>query len=65
VSAVLDAITVVGALLAAVGLLLTLSTWHGLDRRMPTQILPRRLTLTLLGAGVALLMIAAAGAAFP
>jgi hypothetical protein len=64
-STALGAIAVAGGLLLVVGLILALATSGGLDERMPTQVPPRRLALTIVGAGVALLAVAAAGAAFP
>jgi hypothetical protein len=56
---------VAGGLLVAVGLLNVLAAWGGLDERMRTQVVPRRVAAYLIAAGVALLLIAMVASAFP
>lgn len=65
VESVLRVLAAAGGLLVALGLLLVVGAWGGLDERMPTQVPPRRLAACPIVAGLALLVIAAVAAAFP
>ena len=56
---------VAGGLLVAVGVLNVLAAWGGLDEGVPTQVVPRRVAVYLIAAGVALLLIAAVASVFP
>ena len=63
--ALFEAIGFVGGVLVAVGLVVILMAWGGMDQRMPTQVPPRRLARYPIAAGAALLVVAAVGLMVP
>jgi multisubunit Na+/H+ antiporter MnhB subunit len=65
VDALFEAIGFVGGVLVAVGLVVILMAWGGMDQRMPTQVPPRRLARYPIAAGALLLVVAAVGLIVP
>jgi hypothetical protein len=62
---VFRAIAVTGGLVAAVGVVVVLMAWGGLDERMPMQVPPRRFARYAFAAGGLLIAIGAVGLAVP
>ncbi len=60
-----EAVGFVGGVLVAVGLVMILMAWGGMDERMPTQVPPRRLARYPIAAGTLLLAVAAVGLIVP
>ena len=60
-----EAIGFVGGVLVAMGLVVILMAWGGMDDRMPTQVPPRRLARYPIAAGALLLVVAAVGLIVP
>lgn len=60
-----EAIGFVGGVLVAMGLVVILMAWGGMDERMPTQVPPRRLARYPIAAGALLLVVAAVGLIVP
>jgi multisubunit Na+/H+ antiporter MnhB subunit len=65
VDGLFEAIGFVGGVLVAVGLVVILMAWGGMDERMPTQVPPRRLARYPIAAGTLLLVVAAVGLIVP
>lgn len=65
VDGLLEAIGFVGGVLVAVGLVVILMAWGGMDERMPTQVPPRRVARYPIAAGTLLLVVAAVGLIVP
>jgi hypothetical protein len=65
VDGLFEAIGSVGGVLVAVGLVVILMAWGGMDERMPTQVPPRRLARYPIAAGTLLLVVAAVGLIVP
>ena len=59
------AVGVVGGVLVAAGIVMILMAWGGMDKRMPTQVPPRRFARYPIAAGTLLLVVAAVGLIIP
>jgi multisubunit Na+/H+ antiporter MnhB subunit len=65
VDGLFEAIGFVGGVLVAVGLVVILMAWGGMDERMPSHVPPRRLARYPIAAGSLLLVVAAVGRIVP
>jgi hypothetical protein len=65
VDGLFEAVGFVGSVLVTAGLVMILMAWGGMDKRMPTQVPPRRLARYPIAAGALPLVVAAVGLIVP